>query len=190
TSLCFKDTVTVFEQEHFQGKSQELTTECCNIQDRSFQHIGSLRVESGAWVGYEHHDFQGQQFILERGEYPHWDAYSGSLGYHVERLMSLRPIYCAHETSRMMIFENENFMDRSVEVCDDYPSLQAMGWCGTQVGSMHVQCGAFVCYEFPGYRGQQYIMECERNSGDYPHWKTWGSHSQTPQIQSIRRVQH
>ncbi|KAG7261964.1 hypothetical protein CRUP_010594, partial [Coryphaenoides rupestris] len=49
----------------------------------------------GDWVGYEHHDFQGQQFILERGEYPHWDAYSGSLSYHVERLMSLRPIYCA-----------------------------------------------------------------------------------------------
>ena len=48
-----------------------------------------------SWVGFEHHDFQGQQFILERGEYPHWDAYSGSLSYHVERLMSLRPIYCA-----------------------------------------------------------------------------------------------
>ena len=46
-------------------------------------------------MGFEHHDFQGQQFILERGEYPHWDSYSGSLSYHVERLMSLRPIYCA-----------------------------------------------------------------------------------------------
>ena len=53
-----------------------------------------------SWVGFEHHDFQGQQFILERGEYPHWDAYSGSLSYHVERLMSLRPIYCAVSTPR------------------------------------------------------------------------------------------
>ena len=51
-----------------------------------------------SWVGFEHHDFQGQQFILERGEYPHWDAYSGSLSYHVERLMSLRPIYSAVRT--------------------------------------------------------------------------------------------
>ncbi|KAM3867158.1 beta-crystallin A1-like [Diretmus argenteus] len=139
----------------------------------------------------EHHDFQGQQFILERGEYPHWDAYSGSLSYHVERLMSLRPIYCAsHQSSRMMIFEKENFMGRSVEVCDDYPSLQAMGWMMPEVGSMHVQCGAFVCYQYPGYRGQQYIMECERHSGDYQHWRNWGSHCQTPQIQSIRRIQH
>lgn len=46
-------------------------------------------------MGYEHHDFQGQQFVLEKGEYPHWDAYSGSLGYHVERMMSLRPICSA-----------------------------------------------------------------------------------------------
>ena len=53
-----------------------------------------------SWVGFEHHDFQGQQFILEKGEYPHWDSYSGSLSYHVERLMSLRPIYCAVSTGR------------------------------------------------------------------------------------------
>ncbi|GLD67374.1 beta-crystallin A1-like protein [Lates japonicus] len=183
--------VTVFEQEHFQGKCLEFTSECCNIQECGLDNISSIRVESGAWVGFEHHDFQGQQFILERGEYPHWDAYSGSLSYHVERLMSLRPIYCAsHQSSRMIIFERENFMGRSVEICDDYPSLQGMGWMMPEVGSMHVQCGAFVCYQYPGYRGQQYIMECERHSGDYQHWRNWGSHCQTPQIQSIRRIQH
>ena len=42
----------------------------------------------------------------------------------------------------MIIFERENFMGRSVEICDDYPSLQAMGWMMPEVGSMHVQCGA------------------------------------------------
>uniref|UniRef100_A0A3Q2VCT8 Beta-crystallin A1-like n=1 Tax=Haplochromis burtoni TaxID=8153 RepID=A0A3Q2VCT8_HAPBU len=96
----------------------------------------------------------------------------------------------SHQSSRMLIFEKENFLGRSVEICDDYPSLQAMGWMMPEVGSMHVQCGAFVCYQYPGYRGQQYIMECERHSGDYQHWRNWGSHCQTPQIQSIRRIQH
>ncbi|XP_036373277.1 beta-crystallin A1-like [Megalops cyprinoides] len=183
--------MTVFEQEHFQGKCQEFTFECCNIHDCGFDNIRSIRVESGAWVGFEHHDFQGQQFVLERGEYPHWDAYCGNLSYHVERMMSFRPIYCAsHPSSRMMIYEKENFMGRCAELCDDYPSLQAMGWCNNEVGSMHVQCGAWVCYQYPGYRGYQYIMECERHSGDYQHWRNWGSHCQTPQIQSIRRIQH
>uniref|UniRef100_A0A3Q2PJY3 Crystallin, beta A1, like 2 n=1 Tax=Fundulus heteroclitus TaxID=8078 RepID=A0A3Q2PJY3_FUNHE len=100
------------------------------------------------------------------------------------------PLVQSHQNSRMIIFEQENFMGRSVEVCDDYPSLKAMGWMLPEVGSMHVQCGAFVCYQYPGYRGQQYIMECEKHSGDYKHWKSWGSHCQTPQIQSIRRIQH
>jgi len=42
----------------------------------------------------------------------------------------------------MVIYEKDNFLGRNVELCDDYPSLQAMGWCDKQVGSMHVQCGA------------------------------------------------
>ncbi|XP_051993052.1 beta-crystallin A3-like [Xyrauchen texanus] len=145
---CFK--VFVFEQEHFQSKCQELTTECCNIQERGFDNIRS----SGDWVWYDHHDFQGQQFVLETGEYPHWDAYRDSLGYHVEMMMSLHPIFCAVSpcTNTLKVF--------------------------------------FVCYEYTGYRGQQYVMECNKHSGDYQHWKDWGSHCQTPKIQSICRIQH
>lgn len=33
-------------------------------------------------------------------------------------------------------------------------------------------------------------MECERHSGDFQHWRNFGSHCQTPKIQSIRRIQH
>lgn len=49
----------------------------------------------GSWAGYEHSSYCGQQFILERGDYPRWEAWSGSNAYHVERLMSFRPICCA-----------------------------------------------------------------------------------------------
>lgn len=48
-----------------------------------------------SWVGYEHASFQGQQFVLERGEYPQCDAFGGSNSYHIERLTSFRPIACA-----------------------------------------------------------------------------------------------
>uniref|UniRef100_A0A8C4ZRU4 Beta/gamma crystallin 'Greek key' domain-containing protein n=1 Tax=Gadus morhua TaxID=8049 RepID=A0A8C4ZRU4_GADMO len=152
--------VTVFEQEHFQGKCQEFTSECCNIQECGLDNIRSIRVESGAWVGFEHNDFQGSSSSWRGGEYPHWDSYSGSLSSRCPPPPIRSPQ--SHQSSRMMIFEKENFLGRSVEMCDDYPSLQAMGWMKPEVGSMHVQCGAFVCYQFPGYRGQQYIMECER----------------------------
>lgn len=47
----------------------------------------------------------------------------------------------------------------------------------------------WVCYQYPGYRGYQYILEADHHGGDYKHWREWGSHAQTAQIQSIRRVQ-
>ena len=47
---------------------------------------------------------------------------------------------------------------------------------------------SWVCYQYPGYRGYQYILECDHHGGDYKHWREWGSHAQTSQIQSIRRA--
>ncbi|KAG7476902.1 hypothetical protein MATL_G00087690 [Megalops atlanticus] len=244
--------IIVYDEECFQGRRHEFTSECCNVMEFGFESVRSLRVESGAWVGYEHAAYQGQQFVLERGEYPQCDAFGGSNAYHIERMTSFRPIACAqtplslppprctrtalvacqadlggalqrpewrvvtprwraaairaaalltahrglslsppqnHRECRMTIYERENFMGRKGELSDDYPSLQAMGWCNNEVGSLRVQSGAFVCYQYPGYRGYQYIMECDRHCGEYKHFKEFGSHSQTPQIQSIRRIQ-
>lgn len=48
-----------------------------------------------SWVGWEHASYQGQQFVLERGEYPQCDAFGGSNSYHIQRLTSFRPIACA-----------------------------------------------------------------------------------------------
>ncbi|GAB5580717.1 beta-crystallin A3 [Prionailurus iriomotensis] len=144
--------ITIYDQENFQGKRMEFTSSCPNVSERSFDNVRSLKVECGAkkpiglrisWVGYEHTSFCGQQFILERGEYPRWDAWSGSNAYHIERLMSFRPICSAnHKESKITIFEKENFIGRQWEICDDYPSLQAMGWLNNEVGSMKIQCGA------------------------------------------------
>lgn len=47
------------------------------------------------WVGFEHAGFRGQQYVLERGEYPSWDAWSGNTAYPAERLTSFRPVPCA-----------------------------------------------------------------------------------------------
>ena len=47
-----------------------------------------------------------------------------------------------HRDSRLTIFEQENFLGRKGELSDDYPSLQAVGWDGNEVGSFHVHSGA------------------------------------------------
>ncbi|XP_010779751.1 beta-crystallin A4-like [Notothenia coriiceps] len=87
--------IIVFDEECFQGRRHEFTSECCNVMEFGFETVRSMRVESGAWVGYEHASYQGQQFVLERGEYPQCDAFGGSNAYHIERMTSFRPIACA-----------------------------------------------------------------------------------------------
>lgn len=51
-------------------------------------------------------------------------------------------LYQSHKESRITIYEKENMTGRQFEMCDDYPSLQAMGWFNNEVGSMHIQSGA------------------------------------------------
>lgn len=73
----------------------------CHIGLQRQHGIGKLLRSHGiscfvhSWVGYEHALYQGQQFVLERGEYPQCDAFGGSNAYHIERLTSFRPIACA-----------------------------------------------------------------------------------------------
>ncbi|XP_074868855.1 beta-crystallin A4 [Carettochelys insculpta] len=182
--------IVVWDEERFQGGRQEFTTGCYDVSASGFQTVRSAKVESGAWAGFEHVGFQGQQFVLERGEYPCWEAWSGSHAYHVQQLSSFRPIACAsHRDSKLTIFEGESFLGRKGELSDDYPSLPAMGWGSSAVSSMRARSGAWVCSQFPGYRGFQYILESDRHAGAYKHVREWGSHAQTPQVQAIRRIQ-
>ncbi|XP_075753883.1 beta-crystallin A4 isoform X2 [Pelodiscus sinensis] len=182
--------IVVWDEALFQGRGQAFTAECYDVGACGFRMVGSCKIESGAWAGFEHVGFQGQQFVLEQGEYPGWEAWSGSHAYHVEKMSSFRPIACAnHRDSKMSIFEWENFLGQKGELSDDYPSLPAMGWDSSAVSSFRAHSGAWVCSQFPGYRGFQYILESDRHMGDYKHYREWGSHAQTPQVQSIRRIQ-
>ncbi|XP_068019363.1 beta-crystallin A4 [Melanerpes formicivorus] len=143
--------IVVWDEAFFQGKKHEFTADCYSTPEHGFSTVRSCKIESGAWAGFEHSGFQGQQFVLERGEYPCWEAWSGSNAYHVERMCSFRPIACAdHGHSRLMLFEQENFQGKRGELSDDCPSLPALGWGSSSVGSFLVCSGAWVCSQYPG----------------------------------------
>ncbi|XP_072841413.1 beta-crystallin A2 isoform X1 [Pogona vitticeps] len=183
--------ITAWEEENFQGKRCEFLMECPSIMERGFRKIRSIKVETGPWVGYEYPEYQGQQFILEKGDYPRWEAWSGNSGYRTEHLLSFRPIKCAnHSDSKVTLYEGENFQGRKFELTDDYPSLQAMGWGNKEVASIKVNAGAWVAYQYPGYRGYQYVLERDRQNGEYKKYSEYSTQAHTNQIQSIRRVQH
>lgn len=74
-------------EQHYMGKAFKGQWECDINKFFPFAFL--------SWVGYEHASYQGQQFVLERGEYPQCNAFGGSNAYHIERMTSFRPIACA-----------------------------------------------------------------------------------------------
>ncbi|XP_008050249.1 beta-crystallin B1 [Carlito syrichta] len=172
--------LVVFEQENFQGRRVEFSAECLNLGDRGFDRVRSLIVTSGPWVAFEQSNFRGEMFILEKGEYPRWDTWSSS--YRSDRLMSFRPVKMDSHGHKISLFEGANFKGNTVDIQeDDMPSLWACGFCD-RVGSVKVSSGTWVGYQYPGYRGYQYLLE----PGDFRHWNEWGAFQ--PQMQSLRRL--
>ncbi|XP_010022388.1 PREDICTED: beta-crystallin B3, partial [Nestor notabilis] len=82
--------VIIYELENFQGKKCELTEELPNIAEKELEKVGSIQVESGPWLGFERQAFAGEQFVLEKGDYPRWDSWSNS--HNSDSLMSIRPL--------------------------------------------------------------------------------------------------
>eukprot|EP00074_Homo_sapiens_P103769 XP_016884088.1 beta-crystallin B3 isoform X2 [Homo sapiens] len=82
--------VILYELENFQGKRCELSAECPSLTDSLLEKVGSIQVESGPWLAFESRAFRGEQFVLEKGDYPRWDAWSNSRDS--DSLLSLRPL--------------------------------------------------------------------------------------------------
>ncbi|XP_064424052.1 beta-crystallin B1 isoform X2 [Latimeria chalumnae] len=172
--------IIIFEQENFQGRHMEFMNECVNLCDRGFDRVRSVIIECGPWVAFEQSNFRGEMFILEKGEYPRWDTWSNS--YRSDCFMSFRPIRMDSQEHKICLFECADFQGNKMEIFeDDVPSLWAYGFCD-RVGSVRVPCGTWVGYQYPGYRGYQYLFEC----GDYRHWNEWCAFQ--PQMQSMRRI--
>uniref|UniRef100_A0A8C9R6Z8 Beta-crystallin B1 n=1 Tax=Scleropages formosus TaxID=113540 RepID=A0A8C9R6Z8_SCLFO len=172
--------IMLYEQENFQGRMVPVQNECVNLVDHGFERVRSVRVECGPWVAFEQPNFRGEMFILEKGEYPRWDTWSNS--YRSDCLMSFRPIRMDPQEHKICLYELCDFKGNKMEIMeDDVPSLWAHGFTN-RVGSVIVSGGAWVGYQYPGYRGYQYLFEC----GEYRHYNDFCAIQ--PEIQSIRRV--
>ncbi|KAG7225208.1 hypothetical protein INR49_014767 [Caranx melampygus] len=76
-------TALVFEKPNFTGEYVEVDSDVYNLQEQSEENkktvstVGSIKILGGLWVGYLEADFEGQQYILEEGEYPHCSDWGG-----------------------------------------------------------------------------------------------------------------
>ncbi|KAG8455736.1 hypothetical protein GDO86_001793, partial [Hymenochirus boettgeri] len=172
--------ITLFELENFQGKKCQLSGECQNLIEKGLEKIGSIQVESGPWLCFEQQTFGGEQFLLEKGEYPRWNTWSNS--HRNDYVMSIRPLNIDSAEHKIHLFENAGYNGRKMEIVDDdVPSLWVHGF-QDRVASIKVFNGTWVGYEYSGYRGRQYVFEKK----EYKHWNEWEANQ--PKIQSVRRI--
>ncbi|XP_023272329.1 beta/gamma crystallin domain-containing protein 2-like, partial [Seriola lalandi dorsalis] len=71
----------------FSEDEEDITADSTNLASKKVKSVGSLKIIGGLWVGYSQPGFEGQQYILEEGEYLDCSEWGGS-----EQLLSLRPI--------------------------------------------------------------------------------------------------
>ncbi|KAJ7408197.1 Ras enriched in brain [Willisornis vidua] len=74
--------------------------------------------------------------------------------------------------NQITLYEGKCFTGRKLEVCGSCNSFQDQGFLN-RVNSICVQSGAWVCFDHPDFRGQQYILE----HGEYPDFYRWNGRS-------------
>ncbi|KAF3844623.1 hypothetical protein F7725_007786 [Dissostichus mawsoni] len=186
----------VFEKPNFDGECIEVEGDVYNLQEeleeektgkpeekkKTLSAVGSIKILGGFWVGYLEADFEGQQYILEEGEYPHCSDWGGS----EDGLLSLRPVHSTDYLSpHVKLFMDRHFDARglNVDLLGPVPNMQDVAHgCKTQ--SANVMGGVWVCFEEPGFSGELYVLE----RGLYAGPEDWGA--QNPKISSIQPVFH
>ncbi|KAL6461532.1 hypothetical protein MHYP_G00296760 [Metynnis hypsauchen] len=173
--------VTLFEQRNFAGRRLDLNSDCQKLSDKNFpERCNSVQVESGAWVGYEHENFRGRQYLWDmsdRGEYNSTEKWSAQ----GDRIASVRSVRQDTNPARAQLFERSGFSGKKVELQDDIPNMMTR-YSFNRASSIRVLGGAWVVYQEPNYRGPHFILEKK----DYNNFSDWGAQSSS--VGSMRRV--
>ncbi|XP_074551464.1 gamma-crystallin S-1-like [Halichoeres trimaculatus] len=80
----------LFDRPNFGGQSYELTENMRSVPEKLLrQEVQSCRVLGGCWVFFEHPNYSGRQYLLEKGDYSHpseWGALRAVVG-SIRRIM-------------------------------------------------------------------------------------------------------
>ncbi|XP_058471698.1 microtubule-associated protein futsch isoform X2 [Solea solea] len=185
----------LFEKPNFDGECMEVDSHVYSLQETEEEEetskcdkykkilptVGSIKVLSGLWVGYQEEDFEGQQYILEEGEYPHYSDWGAS----EDGILSLRPVCTDFQSPHVKLYSERNCDELGLNVNLLGPVLNMEGIShGTKTQSANVMSGVWVAFEKPGFGGELYVLE----KGLYANPDDWGA--QNFKISSIQPVFH
>ncbi|XP_017267424.1 beta/gamma crystallin domain-containing protein 1 isoform X2 [Kryptolebias marmoratus] len=170
----------VYEKPGFEGSFLEIdsdvlsfsdadggiATNGANLDTNKLKSVGSLKIVGGFWVGYSQPGFEGQQHILEEGEYLDCSDWGGS------ELLSLRPILSDFLSPHLKMFSDKNFGKLGVNIDLTVPvvNMDTIGY-GMKTQSIDVFSGVWVVFEEPDFCGEPYILE----KGLYGSPEDWGA---------------
>nr|XP_046228507.1 beta/gamma crystallin domain-containing protein 1-like isoform X2 [Scatophagus argus] len=182
----------VYEKPGFEGSCVEIDNEVfsfCeseggmaadggNFNPKKLKTVGSLKIIGGLWVGYSEPGFEGQQHILEEGEYLDPSDWGSS-----EQLLSLRPILSDFLSPHLKMFSDRDFSERGVNIDLTVPviNMEDTGY-GMKTHSIDVIDGVWVVFDEPGFCGEPYILE----RGMYGSPEDWGALQ--PRVASVMPV--
>ncbi|XP_054470488.1 beta/gamma crystallin domain-containing protein 1 [Anoplopoma fimbria] len=185
----------VFDKPNFEGQCTEVDSDVYNFQEeveeeqtgkpdenkKTVSTVGSIKILGGLWVGYQEADFEGQQYILEEGEYPHCSDWGGS----EDGLLSLRPIGPDFQSPHAKLFSERHFdeLGLNVDLLGPVPNMEDLSH-GSKTQSVNVMGGVWVGFEKPGFSGELYVLE----RGLYAGPEDWGAPDF--KISSIQPVFH
>ncbi|XP_068432782.1 beta/gamma crystallin domain-containing protein 1-like [Clinocottus analis] len=145
----------------------DIATNGENVDSRNLKSVGSLKIIGGLWVGYSEPGFEGQQYILEEGEYLECGDWGGS-----DQLGSLRPIVADFMSPHLKMFSDKDFGELGVNIDLTVPVIDMEGTgYGVKTQSIDVINGVWVVFEEPGFCGECYLLE----KGLYGSPEDWGA---------------
>ncbi|KAM9703938.1 uncharacterized protein ACNS7B_002453 isoform 1-T1 [Menidia menidia] len=170
----------VYEKPGFEGFSLEvdgdvfnvceieagIATNRTNLDTKKLKAVGSLKIIGGFWVGYSQPGFEGQQHILEEGEYLDCSDWGGP------ELQSLRPVLSDFLAPHMKMFSDRDFgkLGLNIDVTVPVTNMEDTGY-GMRTQSIDVIGGVWVVFEEPGFCGECFILE----KGLYGSPEDWGA---------------
>uniref|UniRef100_A0A3Q4HWS1 Absent in melanoma 1 protein-like n=1 Tax=Neolamprologus brichardi TaxID=32507 RepID=A0A3Q4HWS1_NEOBR len=170
-------TAVLYEKPGFEGSGMEVDGEIfsfcesegdvpADLDTMKLKSVGSLKIIGGFWVGYSESGFEGQQHILEEGEYLECSDWGGS------ELLSLRPILSDFMSPHLKMFSDRDFGELGMNIDLSVPviNMDETGY-GMKTQSIDVGGGVWVVFEEPGFCGEPYVLE----KGLYGSPEDWGA---------------
>ncbi|XP_039511223.1 crystallin, gamma M6 isoform X1 [Pimephales promelas] len=168
--------IIFYEDKYFGGHQYECSGDCADMLSY-LNRCNSIVVESGCFMIYEQPNYNGQQFLVRKGEYPEFESWLGKN----DSVCSCRviPMGSSHEVN---IFERIEYGGQMMALVEDCPDLMHM-FQTNHIFSCKVIGGNWLFFENPNFRGRMYLIR----PGEYTRFTEWGGMS--ARVGSIKRLQ-